>query len=158
MSIVAAGLAQRGAQRGRPVTGDADEAPLLVEGPTDRLADPERGVGGELEAAAPVELVDGVLQTQVALLDQVAEVHALGEGITAGDADHQPEVGADEAVLGLGTGADGTPKIGAPLSGLEACGRGVAVLDHPGQLLLLICVEEGDLADLVEVHTDGIAH
>ena len=61
---VAAGLAQRRAQRGRPVAGDADEAALLVEGPTDRLADPERGVGGELEPAPPVELVDGVLETR----------------------------------------------------------------------------------------------
>ena len=49
---VAGGLAQRGAQAGRAVAGDADEAGLLVERPADRLADPERGVGRELEATA----------------------------------------------------------------------------------------------------------
>ena len=84
---VARGLAQRGAQAGRTVARQADEAGLLVEGPADGLADPERGVGGELEAAAPVELVDGVLEAEVALLDEVAEVHALGERVAPGDAD-----------------------------------------------------------------------
>ena len=117
---LAAGLAQRRAQAGRPVAGDADQAALLVEGPADGLADPERGVGRELEAAAPVELVDGVLETEVALLDEVAEVHALGEGVAAGDADDQPQVGADEAVLGPGAGRDGAPQLGAAL----AVGRG----------------------------------
>src|SRR5581483_5458102 len=48
---------QRGAQAGGAVTGEADQARLLVEGPADRLADPERGIGRELEALAPVELV-----------------------------------------------------------------------------------------------------
>ena len=102
---VAGGLAQRGAEAGRAVAGDADEAGLLVERPADGLADPERGVGGELEAPAPVELVDGVLEAEVALLDEVEQVHALGQGVAAGDADHEAEVGADEPVLGLGGGA-----------------------------------------------------
>ena len=83
---VARDLAQRGAEAGRAVAGEADEAGLLVEGPADGLADPERGVGGELEALAPVELVDGVLEAEVALLDQVEELHGVGEGVAAGDA------------------------------------------------------------------------
>ena len=155
---LAAGLAQRRPQRGRPVAGDADQAALLVERPADGLADPERRIGRELEAAAPVELVDGVLEAEVALLDEVAEVHALGEGVAAGDADDEPQVGADEAVLGPGAGGDGPPQLGAALARLEALGRGAAVLDGAGQLLLLVRVEEGHLADLVEVHTDGITH
>jgi hypothetical protein len=83
---------------------DADEAGLLVERTADGLADPEGGVGGELEATAPVELVDGVLEAQVALLDEVEEIHALGQGVAAGDAHHEAQVGADEAVLGFGGG------------------------------------------------------
>ena len=81
---VAGRLAQRGAQAGRAVARDADEAGLLVEGPADGLADPEGGVGGELEAPAPVELVDGVLEAEVALLDEVEQVHALGAGGSGG--------------------------------------------------------------------------
>ena len=97
---VAGHLAQRGAQAGRAVAGQADEAGLLVERPADGLADPERGVGGELEALAPVELVDGVLEAEVALLDEVEQLHARGQGVAAGDADDEAEVGPDEAVLG----------------------------------------------------------
>ena len=82
---VAGHLPERGAETRRTVTGQADEAGLLVEGPTDRLADPERGIGGELEAPAPVELVDRVLEAQVALLHEVEKIHArelpiLGKG------------------------------------------------------------------------------
>jgi hypothetical protein len=75
---VAGGLAQRGAEAGRTVAGEADEAGLLVERPADGLADPEGGVGRELEALAPVELVDGVLEAEVALLDEVEQLHAPG--------------------------------------------------------------------------------
>ena len=77
---VAGHLAQRGTEAGRAVAGEADEAGLLVEGPADGLADPEGGVGGELEALAPVELVDGVLEAEVALLDEVQQLHAGGSG------------------------------------------------------------------------------
>ncbi len=102
---VARGLTQGRTEAGRAVTRDADEAGLLVECPADGLADPEGGVGRELEATAPVELVDGVLEAEVALLDEVEQVHALGEGVAASDADHESEVGADEPILGVGGGA-----------------------------------------------------
>ena len=42
---VAGGLTQCCTQAGRAVTGDSDEAGLLVERTADGLADPERGVG-----------------------------------------------------------------------------------------------------------------
>ena len=83
---VAGHLPQRGPEAGRAVAGEAHEAGLLVEGPADGLADPEGGVGGELEALAPVELVDGVLEAEVALLDEVEQLHAGGQGVAAGDA------------------------------------------------------------------------
>ena len=107
--------AQGGPQAGRAVAGEADEAGLLVEGPADGLADPEGGVGGELEALAPVELVDGVLEAEVALLDEVQELHAGGQGVAAGDADDEAEVGPDEPVLGGGGGVDGA-RSSAPRS------------------------------------------
>src|SRR5205085_3402852 len=93
-------LAEGGAEAGRAVAGEADQRRLLVEGPADGLADPEGGVGGELEALAPVELVDGVLEPQVALLDEIEQLHAGRHRVAAGDAHDQAEVGADEPVLG----------------------------------------------------------
>ena len=82
-----------------------------------------------MKPAPPVELVDGVLEPEVALLDEVPEVHALGEGVTAGDRDDQPEVGADEAVLRLGAGGDDAPQLGAALAVGDALGRLATSLD-----------------------------
>src|SRR6187549_2817586 len=109
-----------GTQAGGPIAGEADQAGLLVEGPADGLADPEGGVGGELEALAPVELVDGVLEAQVALLHEVQELHGRGEGVAPSDADDQSQVGADEAVLGLGGVAHGAAEDDGSLAGVDA--------------------------------------
>src|SRR5213595_3802586 len=68
---VAGNLAQCRTQTRRPIAGQANEAGLLVEGPADGLANPERGIRGELESLAPVELVDRVLEAQVAFLDEI---------------------------------------------------------------------------------------
>ena len=155
---VARCLAQRGAQAGRTIAGDADEAGLLVERPADGLADPERGVGGELEATAPVELVDGVLEAEVALLDEVEQVHALGERVAAGDGDHEAQVGADEAILGVGGGSDGGLQRGALLAVGEAFGGIAAGFDDARELALFLSVEEGHLADVVQVQSDGVIH
>src|SRR5205085_7875418 len=51
----------------------ADGAARVGDAAGDGLADPPRGVGGELEALAPVELLDRVHQAQVALLDEIEE-------------------------------------------------------------------------------------
>ncbi len=119
-------LAQGGPEAGRAVAGEADQAGLLVEGPADGLADPEGGVGGELEALAPVELVDGVLEAEVALLDEVEQLHARGQGVAAGDAHDEAQVGPDEAVLGRG-GAAGphgaAPRPRSPFSRATAASR-----------------------------------
>ncbi len=48
------------------------------DGPGDGLAHPPRGVGGELEALAVVELLDGADQAEVALLDEVQQRQARG--------------------------------------------------------------------------------
>ena len=60
--------AQCGPEAGGTVAGKANKRGLLIKGTTDGLADPERGVGRELEALAPVELVDSVLKAEVAFL------------------------------------------------------------------------------------------
>ena len=78
---------------------DADGAGLVGDAAGDGLTDPPRGVGGELEALGVVELVDRTHQAEVALLDEVEELHAAA-AVALGDADHQPQVGLDELALG----------------------------------------------------------
>src|SRR5918998_3856916 len=155
---VAGGLAQRRTQRRRTVTRQAHEAGLLVEGPADGLADPEGGVRGELEALAPVELVDGVLETQVALLDEVEKLHRGRQGVTAGVGDDQAQGGADEAVLCRGGRGDRLAQLAPALARIDALLGVAPTLDGLRQLALLICSQKGHEADFVEVLTNRITH
>jgi hypothetical protein len=75
-----------------------DRARLVGERPRDRLADPPRRVGRELEAAAPVELLHGANQTERALLDQVEEREPL-VAVVLRDRDDEPQVGLDHPLL-----------------------------------------------------------
>ena len=63
------------------------------------LPDPPGGVGRELEAAPPVELLDRAVEPQRPLLDQVEERHAEA-AVPLGDRDDEPEVGLDHPALG----------------------------------------------------------
>src|SRR5690606_35636149 len=153
-----------GANRGERVVEmdrDAHGAGLVGDGAGDGLADPPGGVGGELEALAPVELLDGADQTQVALLDQVEEVDPRGVGVTAGVGDHQTKVGREEVVLGLRTPAGlatelhllalvGEVALLEPLRGL------LTGLDLLRQLDLLLRREQVVLADRSQVLRDEI--
>jgi hypothetical protein len=58
------------------VHGKADRSALIAESACDGLADPPGGVRGELEALAPVELLDGADESEIALLDEIEEVEA----------------------------------------------------------------------------------
>jgi len=63
----------------------ADSARLVGNGAADGLANPPRGIGGELVAPAILELVHRLHQADVALLDQIKELQAavavfLGDG------------------------------------------------------------------------------
>ena len=80
----------------------------------DGLADPPGGVGRELEALAPVELLDRVHQAQVALLDQVQQ-RQLGGLVLLGDGDHQAQVGLDEGLGRLVAVTDQAAQL--PLAG-----------------------------------------
>ena len=82
----------------------------VLDGPPDRLADPPGGIGGELEALAPVELLDGVDQAEVALLDQVGEGQARPL-VLAGHRHDQPQVGVDELGRGVLAGGDGLAQV-----------------------------------------------
>ena len=73
------------------VNRDPDRPGAVVQRALDRLADPERGVGGELVALAPVELLGGADQPEDALLDQVEQRQVVAL-VFAGVGDHQPQV------------------------------------------------------------------
>ena len=79
-------------------------------------------------------------QSQVALLDQVLQAEPLA-GVTAGDIDHQAEVGADHAVAGLV----------------------VAAADGDGQFVFIFGRKQRGLVDLAEIglqrglHRGGLA-
>src|SRR5581483_9353999 len=66
----------------------------------DGLADPPCGVGGELEALAVVELLNGAYEADVAFLDEVQEGHATSD-VLLRHADDEAEVGFGQALLSL---------------------------------------------------------
>src|ERR1051325_3749505 len=120
---------------------DADGARLVRNGARDRLADPPRGVGRELVAAAVLELVHRLHQADVAFLNEVEELQPAVR-VLLGDGDDEPEVGLDQLLLGL---------LGLRLAALDdldrpaqALGRLLEVVDHPLDLRLdvLLLLEE----------------
>src|SRR5690606_24961914 len=126
----------------------------------DRLADPPRGVGGELEALAPVELLDGVHEPEVALLDEVEERKAR-RLVLLGDRDDQSQVGLDERALGLLALARRAAQLalasgGEVLVALQLATGGVAGLDGLRQANLVVLGQQRVLADVGEVQPDEI--
>ena len=115
------------------VDRDPDRAALVGERAGDRLADPPGGVGRELEAAAPVELLDGAHQAERALLDQVEEGQAAA-AVALGDRDDEPQVGLDHLLLG----------------------RLVAELDALGEPDLVRGGEQRHAADVLEEELEGV--
>ena len=99
------------------VHGHADRSRLVGQRSRDRLANPPRRIGGELEAAAPVELLDRADETECPLLDQVEEREALVT-VVLRDRDDEPEVGLDHALLGIHVAALD------PFGELDLLGRG----------------------------------
>ena len=97
---------------------DADRAGLVGDRPGDRLADPPRGVRRELEALRVVELVDRPHQAEVALLDEVEELHPAPR-VALGDAHDEPQVGLDQLALGR------SPRLTAASAALLDAARSV---------------------------------
>ena len=92
-------------QAGQCVTGvhwKTNGATCVGDATSDGLANPPRGVGGELETLTPVELFDSVHQAEVPLLDQIQQRQPR-RLVLLSDGDHQPKVGLHERTLGLFT-------------------------------------------------------
>jgi len=112
--------------------GKADGFALVGEGPADGLFDPPASVGAELHPAAGLEAVDGLHQAEVALGDQVEDGQA-AVVVIGGDFHHEAEIGFNH----------------------QLPGAAIAPADAPGELHFLGAVEEGSLADALEVGLKG---
>jgi hypothetical protein len=82
------------------VDREADRAALVGECARYCLTNPPRGVRGELEVAAPVELLDGTNQTEDAFLNQIEEAKTLSTVILR-NRDNEAQVRLDHLLLGL---------------------------------------------------------
>ena len=112
---------------------DPDRPRLVGQRPGDRLADPPRRVGRELEPLAVVELLGRAHQAQRPLLDQVEEGQAL-VAVVLGDRDDQAQVRLDHLLLRVE----------------------VAALDPFRELDLLLRGQQSDLADVLQEQLQGI--
>ena len=110
------------------------DAALLGERLEDALADPPHGVGDELEAAGLVELLGGLDQAEVALVDQVRKAQALVL-VLLRDGHDETEVRAGEFLEG----------------------HGIALADALGQFHFLFRGHQLFPADLLEVLVQGRA-
>ena len=77
---------------------DADRARVVGARALHRLADPPGGVGGELVAPPPVELLDGAVQAERAFLDQIEEGDA-EPAVALRDRDDETQVRLDHLPL-----------------------------------------------------------
>ena len=87
------------ARLGGDVGGQPDRAAGVVQAALDGLPDPQRRVGREAEALAPVELLGGANEAQHPLLHEVVEGQAVAL-IATGDRDDQSQIAVDEPLLG----------------------------------------------------------
>ena len=79
---------------------DADRTRLVRHRAGDRLTNPPGGVGRELVALRIIELFDGADEAQVALLDQVQELHT-APGVALGQRHNESKVRLEQVVLRL---------------------------------------------------------
>ena len=141
--------------------GEPDGAAGVRDAAGDGLADPPRRVGGELEALAPVELLDRVHEAEVALLDQVEERETRGL-VLLRDRDHQPQVRLHEGPLRVLAAAGGPAQLAllrrgqALRTGGQLLAGGVATLDLLGQAHLVVLGEERVLPDVGQVEPNEI--
>jgi len=82
------------------VDGEANRPALIAQAAGDRLSNPPGCIGGELEALAPVELLHGPDEAQVALLYEVEKIEAVAR-VALCYRNDETEVGADELGFGL---------------------------------------------------------
>lgn len=85
----------------------ADQARLVQQRVFHALASPPRRLGAETEAAAGIELGDGVHQFQIALFDEVNQRQATAQ-VVLDDADDGSQIAFDHALAGQQVVSAGT--------------------------------------------------
>src|SRR5215471_8507855 len=126
------------------VDGDADRPGLVRDRARDRLADPPRRIGRELVAAAVLELLDRLHETDVALLDEVEKLEPAVR-VLLGDRDDEAQVRDDQLVLGL---------VGLLLALADHAERLLDVLVRDAELLLELAERLLVLGDAAPVEVD----
>ena len=141
---------------------EADGAAGVGDAAGDRLADPPGGVGRELETLAPVELLDGVHEAEVALLDEVEQRQTRGL-VLLRDRHHEAQVRLDELTLGFFALTSGTaaarassPAVSSLPPAVELFDRLVAGLDGLRESNLVVLRQQCVLPDVGEVETDKV--
>ncbi len=135
-----------------------DGATCVGDAAGDRLADPPRCIRRELESLAPVELLDGVHEAQVAFLDEIQKWQA-GRLVLLGDRHDEAEVRLHELSLRPCSVALDLAQLAASVRVqrrvvlFEFCGRALAGLDGLGESDFVVFGEEGVLADVGEIET-----
>jgi hypothetical protein len=105
----------------------------LADSRDDGLADPPNGVAGEADTPSFIEPPGGLEKAQVSLRDEILQRNAQMT-VAPGDGDDEAEVGFDHTV-------ERTPVTGS---------------DAPRQPSLLLWSDEGVVADLLKVESEGI--
>ena len=90
--------------------GDADRAGLVRDRARRRLADPPRRIRGELIAALVLELLDGLHEARVALLDEIQEREAAVH-VLLHDRNDEAQVGLNHLFAGLAPTLERNPKL-----------------------------------------------
>jgi len=138
-------LEPRAVELAQPVVDvdrQADRPRTVRDRPGDALADPPRGVRGELEPTTPVEELDGAHQPDVAFLDQIEQRQTLALVLT-GHGHHQSKVGHDEPLAGSFSLPHLAARLGDALlrpqtAGAEALFALLARLDRHGEFDLFL--------------------
>ncbi len=136
------------------VDRDPQHARFLRDSAGESLPDPPGGVGGEFEALAPVELLDGADEAEVALLDEIAHLEPRGARILAGIGHDEPQVGGDEPLTRPVSGDDvaaGQGGIGRGQLFFESGACCLPGLHGLGQLDFLFCGEQLVLTHRFEI-------
>jgi hypothetical protein len=88
---------------------DSHRAGLLGQPAQDRLADPDRGVGGEVETALRLEPIHRHDQAEIAFLDEI-EQRQSATAVRPRHVYHQAQVGEDNSLTGIAVAGSRFPR------------------------------------------------
>src|SRR5579863_1650814 len=139
---------------------ETDRAPRVGDAAGNCLADPPCRVRRELESLPPVELLDGVDQPEVSLLDQVEKWQSR-RLVLLRDRHDEAEVRLDKGALGFVAALNEPCELPTTPRGERRLRRRVASglrsrFDCLSESCLVVLGQERILADVVEVDPDEI--